>query len=157
LTGRFLQESSRPGSTWFLAVENLLKGIEISLPTDHPGIIDKDGHPRKRVRVKWWLPEEEWGQVKTYDQVARTGGHTLEKLAGLLIPPDILRTLHLNRGSLYRPGGPIFFGHFWFTGEPVPQTPYAACLDYSVAREGKLVCYRWDGEKTLDKAKFLWV
>jgi len=157
LTDRFLQESSRPGSAWFLAVENLLKGMEISLPQDHLGIIDKDGHPRKRVRVKWWLPEEAWGQVKTYDQVARTDGHTLEKLTGIPMPAEILKELQLNRGNRSQEEIPILFGHFWFTGEPLPQTPYAACLDYSVARGGKLVCYRWDGNPPLDKAKFFWL
>jgi len=27
-------------------------------------------------------------------------------------------------------------------------------LDYSVAKQGKLVAYRWDGEQILDKNKF---
>ena len=32
-----------------------------------------------------------------------------------------------------------------------------ACLDYSIAKGGKLVAYRWDGEPLLDAAKFRWV
>jgi hypothetical protein len=33
-----------------------------------------------------------------------------------------------------------------------------ACLDYSVAKPGgKLVAYRWDGEKVLNKNKYVFV
>jgi hypothetical protein len=43
-------------------------------------------------------------------------------------------------------------------GEPVPLAPNIACLDYSVAKPGgKLVAYRWDGEKVLDPGKYVTV
>jgi hypothetical protein len=43
-------------------------------------------------------------------------------------------------------------------GEPVPLAPNIACLDYSVAKPGgRLVAYRWDGEQTLSREKFIWV
>jgi len=50
---------------------------------------------------------------------------------------------------------PIFFGHYWFSGEPAPVTENSACLDYSIGLNGKLVAYRWDYEKTLSKQKFV--
>jgi hypothetical protein len=49
---------------------------------------------------------------------------------------------------------PMFFGHYWLTGQPEPQAPNVACLDYSVGRGGDLVAYRWDGEATLETDKF---
>jgi len=48
----------------------------------------------------------------------------------------------------------VFFGHYWMTGTPKLQTPTAACVDYSAAKDGPLVAYRWDGEPTLDTANF---
>jgi hypothetical protein len=32
-----------------------------------------------------------------------------------------------------------------------------ACVDYSVAKGGILVAYRWDGEKKLSHKNFVWV
>ena len=53
---------------------------------------------------------------------------------------------------------PVFFGHYWMEGEPAPLAPNIACLDYSVAKPGgRLVAYRWDGDKTLEPGKYMWV
>jgi hypothetical protein len=52
---------------------------------------------------------------------------------------------------------PIFVGHYWLTGTPKPLATNVACTDYSVAKGGKLVAYRWDGEPTLCEEKFYWV
>lgn len=48
-------------------------------------------------------------------------------------------------------------GHYWFTDDPAPLAPNAACLDYSIAKGGRLCAYRWDGEPALDASKFVWV
>ena len=42
---------------------------------------------------------------------------------------------------------PVIFGHYWFTGNPAVISPSFACVDYSAAKDGPLVAYRWDGEK----------
>ena len=53
---------------------------------------------------------------------------------------------------------PVFLGHYWLSGEPERLETNVACLDYSVAKPGgKLVAYRWDGEKVLRPASFVWV
>ncbi len=52
---------------------------------------------------------------------------------------------------------PVFVGHYWLTGTPTPLAGNVACTDYSVAKGGKLVAYRWDGESTLIADKFHWV
>ena len=46
---------------------------------------------------------------------------------------------------------------YWLTGTPTPLAANVACTDYSVAKGGKLVAYRWDGEQVLSADKFHWV
>jgi hypothetical protein len=51
---------------------------------------------------------------------------------------------------------PVFLGHYWMEGEIKPLAPNIACIDYSVAKKGgRLVAYRWDGEKELSESKFV--
>ena len=152
----FLIKSSRKGTDTFEAVDILLKGKEIDLPGDFPGILDKDGHLRKRVRVKWWLPREQWENVETYDQVSRINKESLKVLSGIKVPAGILEKIRTGINKEKEDNTPIFFGHYWFNGEPRPLTKNAVCLDYSVGRGGKLACYRWDGEAFLHKSKFIW-
>jgi len=162
LTDEFLAESSRQGTDAFEMIEILLKGEEVWLPAGHPGITDKDGTRRRKMRVKWWMTREQREAVKTYDQLVRADGKTLENVVGLSVPEEVLAELRRRPSNGNNPGGkpeetesPVFFGHYWFSGEPEPLTPTAACLDYSIAKDGKLVCYRWDGERTLDKSKLV--
>ena len=157
LTKDFLLQAVKEGAGEFAALETLLKGKEIYLPKDHPGIVDKDGQRRRKVRVKWWLPKERLESAETYDQVTRINENSLQKLQKITIP-DHIKT-DIKRGSKHKEGDetPVFFGHYWFTGTPRLLSGHAACLDYSVARGGKLVCCRYDGESLLDESKFLFV
>ena len=52
-------------------------------------------------------------------------------------------------------GSPVFIGHYWMTGHPGLQSPRVACVDYSAAKGGPLVAYRWDGEQELDERHFV--
>ena len=53
-------------------------------------------------------------------------------------------------------GPPVFVRHYWLSAAtPAPLAANVACLDYSVAKGGFLCAYRWDGERTLDSAKFV--
>lgn len=47
---------------------------------------------------------------------------------------------------------PVFFGHYWLPGNTKTSVygKNVCCLDYSVAKAGKLVAYRWQGEQYLD-------
>ncbi len=155
LTDTFLAEAARKGTEMYEVVEILLKGKEIILPGDHPGLYDKDQNLRKKVRVRWWLTAEERKTVKTYDQVTRIDKKNLERLADVEIPPDILKELREDGNTGDKT--PVFVGHYWFTGTPQPLTENIACLDYSVALGGHLVCYRWDGEQILRQSKFVFV
>ena len=52
-------------------------------------------------------------------------------------------------------GAPVFIGHYWMSGAPQLQSPKVACVDYSAAKDGPLVAYRWDGEQVLDGRRFV--
>ncbi|MBN8443168.1 MAG: metallophosphoesterase [Thauera sp.] len=125
----------------FKAVEALLKGIEIPLPEPHH-FTDKDGIVRKRVRVRWWD-----GQAQRYPQAAMLSPDLREQLPDLPIPAHAVLP--------HAAGKPIFFGHYWLTGEPEVLGPPCACVDYSAGKGGALVAYRWNGESTLAAANFV--
>lgn len=48
---------------------------------------------------------------------------------------------------------PVFFGHYWLNGNPSLYRGNICCLDYSVAKDGVLVAYSFDGELKLDNDK----
>ncbi|KEZ76567.1 metallophosphoesterase [Salinisphaera hydrothermalis] len=139
----FLVESCDKASAAHDAVETVLKGLEFELPA---GITFKDkyGQARREARIRWWMENAE-----SLDKMvigppgldAATAGHNAERSKLVGYEPDL---------------PPIFFGHYWLTGEPRLQGSNVACLDYSVARGGKLVAYRWDGEQMLDESKLVW-
>jgi hypothetical protein len=158
LTRDFLIKYAKKGTREFAVVETLLKGKEIELPGSHPGVMDKDGNRRRQVRLKWWLtPWWEKEEPATYDQVTRIDEKYLSELAKIQIPDEILESIKTAMKAGLEDERPVFFGHYWFTGAPRLVTKQAACLDYSVGKGGKLVCYRWDGETILDEEKFIYV
>ena len=101
-------EKDTPAPSIFKAVEALTKGIEIPLPKPHT-FVDKDGHTRDRVRTRWW--DE---QAMTYRQVALLSDD--ERAA---LPDD-----HVPAHARLPVTGakPVFFGHYWMTGAPRPQS-----------------------------------
>ena len=134
-------QASRRGSDVYNAVENLLKGIEFKLPEGY-SIKDQSGKVRTEVRLKWWdelatrLPEA----------ATNTGNVDLPEMD---LPGNIYR---------YRDSVPLFFGHYWMQGNPETLSPNIACVDFSSKSEnGKLVAYRWQGERILNDDHFVWV
>jgi len=141
-----LVAASRKGSKEYEAVETLLKGKEIELPNGQ-AFHDKDGNPRHNVRVRWFD-----GEAKTY-QEAFLG----PEQARSHIPEDPIGADHIIQYSHDDP--PVFVGHYWLDSEPELLARNVACLDYSVAAKsgGRLVAYRWDGERVLSGEKFVCV
>jgi len=136
-------EKDTPEMTVFKAVEAVLKGVEVPLPAPHT-IRDKDGHDRNRVRVRWWD-----NGATDYRCAAMLADHERAAFPDDPVPPHAL---------IGHDGGkPVFIGHYWLTGAPELLSNKVACVDYSVAKGGKLVAYRWDGEPTLDERKLHWV
>ncbi len=127
--------ATRKGTALYRAVETVLKGREHALPGD-VSFLDKEGTLRREVRVAWW----------------RSGRVPLRDAA--VVSPDVrakLPEIELELPNWDVTACPVFFGHYWFTGQPTPVAPNAACLDYSVARRGRLTAYRWDGEALSDR------
>jgi len=140
LTKELLIEASVSGTPAYDAIEVILKGIEVEL-SDGITFKDKRGHKRKDVRVAWWNSE-----ATTLGEVVVPFDLNIGTSAQLPIPDFVPRYATENP--------PCFIGHYWMTGEPEPLTSNVACLDYSIAKEGKLVAYRWDGEQTLNADNF---
>lgn len=127
----------------FKAVEAVTKGLEINLPPPHT-FRDKEGHERDRVRVRWWDSE-----ALTFQQSAMLSEAERRALPDNAIPDHV----RLGHGG----DSPLFIGHYWLNGAPQILSKKVACVDYSVAKDGKLVAYRWDGEPELHQDKFRWV
>lgn len=130
------------------AVDALTAGPEIHLP-DGLAFGDRYGQPRTAARFGWW---REWHA---------DGAHMLREvvfpdnpdLPDRVIPGDLIPS-----GWTYpRTAKPVFFGHYWLppASDRQPLASNVACLDYSVAKGGPLVAYRWNGESELMAEKFV--
>jgi hypothetical protein len=128
----------------FLAIEKLMKGPEVQLPAG-VSFTDKYQTVRTEARLKWWSASRNFAEL-------------------LAVPPSVIE--HINKLDLKfdtqtlmegfnSTEKPTFVGHYWLTGEPEPLSRTVACLDYSVARNGTLVAYRFSGESTLCTSKFI--
>ncbi len=143
LTPQTVMAASRPGSLEFRTAEALTKGIEVPLP-DGCSFQDKDGHVRHNVRIRWWDAE-----ASTFRKAALMPEDDRQRVPDLPLPT----WARLEDSA----GPPLFFGHYWMQGTPAPVSPNAACVDYSIAKGGKLVAYRLDAGEPLSQANFRWV
>jgi hypothetical protein len=145
LTDALIYQSVKQGSTLNQAIDETLKGKEITLP-EGLFFTDKDGTQRSEIRIKWWENPAEM----TYQSIS------VEPIAHLPALPVDLAALP---SSYYYPptDKKVFFGHYWLKGEPAFFKKNICCLDYSVAKGGKLVAYRWDGVGELEVGNFVWV
>ena len=141
LTDEFMEEATDCHSPLFHAIEHVLKGPEMNLPAGQ-AYEDKDGHRRIKARIQWFR-KPPLGNIANYtfpESEAPLGSLSAS------FEPEV---------QPYDPEAPpVFFGHYWLQGTPQPQTDNAACVDYSVARGGKLVAYCWTGEPTLVAENF---
>ena len=146
LTLEAIEASCSTDSRLFQALEETLKGKELKMPE---GITfsDKDGNERRELRIKWW------------DNPAGTTwkNYSVEHLADPLLDQEIDPENQLNLTHYSLGEKPVFFGHYWLQGIPSLYRHNVCCLDYSVAKGGALVAYRWDGEQDLQAAKLVCV
>ena len=141
LTRELMVPASREGRMEFRTAEGLTKGLEVPLPDGHL-FRDKDGHPRTNVRIRWWD-----GDATTYRDLALMP----DDLRAQLPPTPIGAYVR----SPYDNVKPVFFGHYWMTGEPALQSPMAVCVDYSAGAGGPLVAYRFDPGEPLSLNRFV--
>jgi hypothetical protein len=143
LTDELIALGSRKDHWAYKAIETICKGPEVELP-EGSSFKDKDGKVRNEVRVKWWEDD-----LSTYREAAQGPREEVERIPDLPMPVEWAAHPYF--------GPPVLFGHYWFTDKPEVISPRFACLDYSAAREGPLVAYRWDGEEELKNEKLAWV
>lgn len=110
-------------------------GVEWELPAGH-FIEDKEGHKHPDARLAVW---RHW--ARRLPEIALVPSDSRH------LVPDIEIPSSLQVGAVG--GAPILFGHHWFSGDLALETPKVACLDWSAAKGGPLVAYRWDGEAEL--------
>lgn len=132
----------------YKAVEIVTKGKEAKLP-EGVTFTDKDGHRRDSIRLKWYLP--------TANQTYRDYALQSDPI-DCDLPLELGDPCGISSSSGYsKTEPPVFVGHYWLSSaRPDLQAPNVACLDYSVAKDGFLCAYRWDGEQTLSNEKFVW-
>lgn len=147
-TAEHLVRASEPDDPVYTAVETLLKGPEISLVGHgQEAYRDKDGFLRDHARLSWWNAE-----ATTLRGLAEMGGKFTTK-DGERYPqlPDLDVSAE-HRGHVYTHQVPVFYGHYWRSGQPRrlhDWTDYTACVDFSAGKGGPLVAYRWSGEKQI--------
>ncbi len=128
----------------YLAIEWLLKGKEVKLKKGMEPIADAGGKKRRKIRVRWFdLPSSPTYANMIYPPVPGFDCHEPVQL------PQAMKD------SVYPVDAiPVFFGHYWLTGEPTPPKSNTVCLDYSVAREGCLVAFTWRKGIPLAQGRF---
>lgn len=143
----FIQQSAEPDSFASQCIQRLLRGIDMPLP-EGLTMTSRDGYVRSVFRTKFWAEDPQ-----TYADIVFQPDRLPDEVANL--PLSNLQKADLLHYGLDQP--PLFVGHYWCKGTPVPLRPNLACLDYSAVRCGKLVAYRLDDETVLDPRKFFWV
>ncbi len=134
LTDEYTVNAAEKESQPYEDIEVLLKGPEIPLPEGET-FEDKDENVRHNIRIKWW----ETTTHCTYRDIGMVP-------EGVVLPETRIESM--DNDSIYpQDAPPVFFGHYWLSGEPRIIRSNLACLDYSAGKGGALVAYHWDGGK----------
>jgi hypothetical protein len=138
-----LIRAGRKGDAFYDLVEAVAKGPEVRLP--HPySFFDKGKKERHHVRVKWWS-----GDARKWREFA-ISVPDINALPDIALPDSLLRVAYPIDDK------PVFFGHYWMSGEPELQSANALCLDYSAGTDGPLVTYeRAAGDEGLDASRIV--
>ncbi len=132
----FLRKSVVQNSPEYKLINCLLKGEEIKVTGVH--FHDKDGTKREYYRIKWWKKGNNFKVEEIlFDFPSEDSDRSISSLGYL--ENDV----------------PIFFGHYCLKDEQIIlQNKNICCLDYCISKGGKLIAYRFNGEKELDSKNF---
>jgi hypothetical protein len=145
LTDELIYQSVKKGTALYEAIDQTLKGKEIDMP-EGLYFTDKDGARRTAIRIKWWENPADM----TYKSIS------VEPIENL--PEQPIEVSALTSTDYYPSNDKkVFFGHYWLKGEPSLYKENICCLDYSVAKGGKLVAYRLNGANKLEKSCLIYV
>lgn len=128
INAEFLSKAANRKNEVYTVIEETLKGKECELPNGIT-MTDKDGTIRHECRIKWWAPAD---RRLNYGEILMD------------CPEELKNTAITNKEDYYEynVAKPVFFGHYWLKGIPEVENPNAICLDYSVAKGGKLLACR---------------
>lgn len=136
LSDELIYESVKNHTPLNHAVEQTLKGKEMHMPSGL-SFFDKDGNERTAYRMKWW------------EDPSQHNYHSIS-VEGIVELPSTPLPLARQLQHFYGPEEKmVFFGHYWLQGDLIFYRDNVACLDYSVAKAGKLVAYRLGDEERL--------
>lgn len=145
MTEAAYQEYADDTSRFYRTIERVLKGPEHELP-EELHFHDKDGHKRENARIRWWEAEN----APASERLEFAGTDLSQKQKEILNASPITNTFNV-------PAKPVFVGHYWMNGIPEALSQKVACVDYSVAKGGKMTAYQWDGEDRIVQQHFTWV
>jgi len=137
-------------------IEQVLKGPEVEIGGVGYVIPDASGSPgsldglkvRHRARCRWWDPG-----ATTLDRVALIPSSAVTPTGG---PVPALSATPVEAVGAYYDTVPLVVGHYWASPDEIElYSPYVACVDYSVAKGGPMVAYRWSGEDLLDASNYV--
>jgi len=122
------------------AFEIVLKGKELQLPAGD-FFLDKDGHKRSELRIQWF---REPTKNESYSSFSFPPDNSL---SAEIIDKELFQGL-----ESYTNKKPVFFGHYWLNNEmPKLFSKNAVCVDFSVAKDGFLSAYKFDGSDITEK------
>lgn len=137
-----LLASHQKGTDACRVINDILKGKEYNIPEAYAWA-DKDGHRRTSNKYKWWKDPS----VSSYGEFLF---NCPPELYNRMFEDGIETVVYLSDAK------PVFFGHYWLEDSfPVIQASNVICLDYSIAKGGNLVGYRWQGEDKIDSSHFV--
>ncbi len=142
LNEKLLLNSHLENDKAYEVITDTLKGKEFLIPEEYAWK-DKDGHLRTENRWKWWIDPKQFSYDKfLFDCPKELKDKMIdEKINAAIYPEDAV---------------PVFFGHYWLEDPyPVIQASNVICLDYSIAKKGNLVAYRWSGEEKINNTHFV--
>ena len=145
LNNSFWADAGNKETNLFHLTDNLLKGKEVPLP-DGFSFKDKGGNKRTDTRIKWW--DSPIG--KTFREWGIAG-------MGIELPDESIPDKYHNFEKYSENQKPVFMGHYWLTGKPILQKKNVCCLDFSVAKNGYLTGYQFNGERILIRENLVWV
>jgi hypothetical protein len=151
LNERVVIDGTTKGTDTYDAIETVLKGPEVHL--DGVRFDDEDGNTRHNARLRWW----DGGATGLRDAALIPSETQLFDADGLPLDQLHDRPLRNDEVAPYRGSVPVLFGHYWWRKEDAERiNEMATCVDYSVAKNGVLRAYQWDGkQKTIDPTKFV--
>jgi hypothetical protein len=144
MTDSLLFKAARKGTAEYQSIETILKGPELALPNGD-SFTDPDGHVRHEIRLKWWTTN-----TRTYREAAQVDQTEQKFIPDTSLPKNAMDAF-LQDDTM------TFIGHYWLDGEPKKLSSNVTCVDYSVAKKGKLCAYRIGNSDNIPGIESGWV